>query len=137
MTTDEKTKSQPSARDKIIKHIAKEIPTNQDNAKKALDAVLDCIRESLKDGKIVRLIGFGTFSIRDKEASKGINPRTGSPIEIAAHKRLVFKAGKELKEAINPDKASKKKEGTNPPKKPEKTEAPKKALASKKPAKNK
>jgi DNA-binding protein HU-beta len=110
MTTDAKTKSQPSARDEIIKHIAKEIPTNQDNAKKALDAVLDCIRESLKDGKIVRLIGFGTFSVQDKAASTGRNPRTGEPIEIAASKRLVFKAGKDLKEAINPDKAQKKAE---------------------------
>jgi DNA-binding protein HU-beta len=110
MTTDAKTKSQPSARDDIIKLIAKEIPTNQDNAKKAFDAVLACISESLKDGKIVRLIGFGTFSVQDKAASTGRNPRTGEPIEIAASKRLVFKAGKELKEAINPDKAQKKAE---------------------------
>ena len=110
MKTDVKTKSQPSARDEIIKHIAKKIPTNQDNAKKALDAVLACISESLKDGKIVRLIGFGTFSVQDKAASTGRNPRTGEPIEIAASKRLVFKAGKELKEAINPDKAQKKAE---------------------------
>ncbi len=110
MATDAKTKSQLSARDEIIKHIAKEIPTNQDNAKKALDAVLACISESLKDGKIVRLIGFGTFSVQDKAASTGRNPRTGEPIEIAASKRLVFKVGKELKEAINPDKAQKKEE---------------------------
>jgi len=110
MATDEKTKSQYSARDEIIKHIAQEIPTNQDNAKKALDAVLDCIKESLKDGKIVRLIGFGTFSVQDKAASTGRNPRTGEPIEIAASKRLVFKAGKDLKEAINSDKTQKKEE---------------------------
>ena len=83
---------------------------NHNNAKKALDAVLACISESLKDGKIVRLIGFGTFSVQDKAASTGRNPRTGEPIEIAASKRLVFKAGKELKEAINPDKAQKKAE---------------------------
>ena len=118
MKTDVKTKSQPSARDEIIKHIAKKIPTNQDNAKKALDAVLACISESLKDGKIVRLIGFGTFSVQDKAASTGRNPRTGEPIEIAASKRLVFKAGKDLKEAINPDKAPKKAEAA--PKKTDK-----------------
>ena len=110
MTTNAKTKSQPSARNEIIKHIAKEIKINQDNAGKALDAVLACISDSLKDGKIVRLIGFGTFSVQDKAASTGRNPRTGEPIEIAASKRLVFKAGKDLKEAINPDKATKKAE---------------------------
>jgi DNA-binding protein HU-beta len=110
MTTDAKNKPQSSARDEIIKHIAKETKVNQDNAKKALDAALACISESLKDGKIVRLIGFGTFSVQDKAASTGRNPRTGEPIEIAASKRLVFKAGKELKEAINPDKAPKKAE---------------------------
>ena len=108
MTTDAKNKPQLSARDEIIKHIAKEIQTNQDNAKKALDAVLACITESLKEGKIVRMIGFGTFSVQDKAASKGKNPRTGDPIEIAAYKRPVFKAGKDLKEAINPDKVYKK-----------------------------
>ena len=102
-----KTPVQHSARDELIKSIAKEIQTNQDNAKKALDAVLSCITESLQEGKTVRVIGFGTFSVQERAASKGKNPRTGDTIEIAAYKKPVFKAGKELKEAINPDKAPK------------------------------
>ncbi len=67
----------------------------------AVDAMLDSIAGALKDGDEVRLPGFGTFSVAQRKASKGRNPRTGEPIQIPASKLPKFKAGKILKEALN------------------------------------
>ena len=56
---------------------------------------------SLKKGDEVRLVGFGTFSVAKRAATTGRNPRTGEKINIPASKQPKFKAGKELKEAVN------------------------------------
>jgi len=71
------------------------------DASKAVDAVFDCITRSLKKGQEVRLVGFGTFNVRKRAASKGRNPRTGEEIKIPASKQPKFKAGKGLKDALN------------------------------------
>ncbi len=71
------------------------------DAAKAVDSMLDAISGSLKKGKEVRLVGFGTFSVAKRAASMGRNPRTGEPIKIAASKRPKFSAGKALKDAVN------------------------------------
>jgi DNA-binding protein HU-beta len=70
-------------------------------AAKAVDSVFEAIGSALKKGDEVRLVGFGTFSVQDREASEGRNPRTGEKIQIAASKQAKFKAGKTLKEALN------------------------------------
>ena len=59
------------------------------------------ITKSLKAGNDVSLIGFGSFTVKDRPARTGRNPRTGDAIQIAACKVAGFKAGKPLKEAIN------------------------------------
>jgi DNA-binding protein HU-beta len=71
------------------------------DAAKAVDAVFDCITRSLKKGNEVRLVGFGTFNVRKRAASKGRNPRTGEELKIPASKQPKFKAGKGLKDAVN------------------------------------
>jgi DNA-binding protein HU-beta len=68
---------------------------------RAVDAVFDGITSSLKGGQEVRLVGFGTFSVAQRRASKGRNPRTGEAIDIPASKQPKFKAGKSLKDAVN------------------------------------
>jgi len=70
-------------------------------AGRALDAMIDSVTESLKKGDQVVLVGFGTFSVKDRAARTGRNPQTGQPIEIAAAKIPSFKAGKALKDALN------------------------------------
>ncbi len=70
-------------------------------AGRALDAVIETIESTLKDGDQVSLVGFGTFSVKDRAARTGRNPQTGAPIEIAAAKIPSFKAGKSLKDAVN------------------------------------
>ena len=71
------------------------------DANRAVDSVFDNISGSLKSGNEVRLVGFGTFSVADRKATTGRNPRTGETIQIAARRQAKFKAGKALKEAVN------------------------------------
>ena len=71
------------------------------DAARAVDAVLNSISEALSNGTEVRLVGFGTFSVAHRAATKGRNPRTGETIDIPASKQPKFKAGKALKDAIN------------------------------------
>ncbi|MDE0801513.1 MAG: HU family DNA-binding protein [Rhodospirillaceae bacterium] len=71
------------------------------DAGKSVDSVFDTITDSLKSGGEVRLVGFGTFSVADRRASEGRNPRTGEKIQIPASKQPKFKAGKGLKDAVN------------------------------------
>jgi len=71
------------------------------DATKAVDSVFDNITSSLRGGNEVRLIGFGTFSVANRKATTGRNPRTGETIQIPARRQAKFKAGKALKEAVN------------------------------------
>ncbi len=71
------------------------------DASKAVDSVFDNITSSLRNGNEVRLIGFGTFSVANRKATTGRNPRTGQTIQIPARRQAKFKAGKALKEAVN------------------------------------
>ena len=66
-----------------------------------VDALLEVITEALADGDSVRFTGFGTFSVTERAARTGKNPRTGEVIEIAASKSVSFKAGKSLKDKVN------------------------------------
>ena len=71
------------------------------DATKAVDSVFDTITEELKQGREVRLVGFGTFAVTRRAATTGRNPRTGEAIQIKASNQPKFKAGKALKEAVN------------------------------------
>jgi len=71
------------------------------DAAKAVDSVFDSVTDSLAGGVEVRLVGFGTFSVANRAATEGRNPRTGERIHIPASKQPKFKAGKALKDAVN------------------------------------
>ena len=85
----------------LIDAIAESADLSKASATRALDAVIDTVAGSLKDGDQVVLVGFGTFSVKDRAARTGRNPQTGAPIETAAAKIPSFKAGKALKDAVN------------------------------------
>ncbi len=85
----------------LISSVATDTGLSKADSTKAVDAVFDNIEKSLKRGDEVRLVGFGTFSVADRKASTGRNPRTGETIQIAASKQPKFKAGKGLKDAVN------------------------------------
>lgn len=67
----------------------------------AFEAVFDAITEALRAGEGAKVPGFGSFAISERAARKGRNPATGESISIKASKSVRFKAGKELKEAVN------------------------------------
>ena len=68
---------------------------------RVVDAMVASITESLQKGDDVALVGFGTFTVRDRAARTGRNPQTGKEIQIAAAKVPAFRAGKGLKDAVN------------------------------------
>lgn len=77
----------------LVKKISEKAGLSQADGKKALEATLEAIKESLAAGEAVQLIGFGTFSVAERPERQGINPLTKQPITIAAKKVAKFKAG--------------------------------------------
>ncbi|MBQ7095060.1 MAG: HU family DNA-binding protein [Clostridia bacterium] len=84
----------------LIAAVAAKANVSQKEAGEVVAAVLDEIKEALKKGDKVQLVGFGSFEVRAKAARKGKNPRTGEEITIAASKAPAFKAGKAFKDYI-------------------------------------
>ncbi len=84
----------------LIEAVANSAELSKVAAGKAVDAVVAAITNTLKSGDQVTLIGFGTFSVRDRAARTGRDPRTGKPLKIKASKTPAFKAGKVLKDAV-------------------------------------
>ena len=71
------------------------------DAAKAVDGVFDIITDTLKQGDEVRLTGFGVFVVALRAGGKGRNPQTGEEITIKPSKQPRFRAGKQLKDAVN------------------------------------
>jgi nucleoid DNA-binding protein len=87
-------------RQELTKRIATQAQLTQKKAAEVLEATLDNIRESLKQGHEVRLVGFGSFKVRRSAARKGVNPRDRKPIQVPAKDRVRFSPGKELSDAV-------------------------------------
>ncbi len=85
----------------LIENIAESADITKAAAGRALDSMIDSVSGALKAGDSVVLVGFGTFTVRDRAARTGRNPQTGEEIQIAAAKVPAFKAGKALKDAVN------------------------------------
>ncbi len=86
----------------LVSYLEKNANLTKAQAQKALETVLAGMKETLERGEEVRLIGFGTFAVQETKARDGRNPRTGETLKIKASKRATFRAGKELKETLNP-----------------------------------
>ena len=85
----------------LVEHIATEASLTKVAAAAALEAAIGGVEKALKKGDEVRLVGFGTFSVRERKAGKGRNPATGKEIKISASKNARFKPGAALKAALN------------------------------------
>ena len=85
----------------LIDKVAENADITKASANRAVDAIIEAVSDSLKSGDTVQLIGFGTFSVRERSARTGRNPQTGQEINIPAAKVPGFKAGKALKDAVN------------------------------------
>ncbi|MBM3263437.1 MAG: HU family DNA-binding protein [candidate division Zixibacteria bacterium] len=84
----------------LAAHVAQETGLSKAQADEAISAALGAIKDSLKGGGSVTLIGFGTFSVTNRAARTGRNPATGKAIKIKAKKVAKFTPGKALKEAV-------------------------------------
>ena len=84
----------------MIDAIVKKTGVTKAVAEKTLNAFVDTVIETLKDGDRVQLSGFGTFEVRERAERKGRNPSTGEEITIEASKSPAFKAGKRFKDAL-------------------------------------
>ena len=85
----------------LIDAIAETADISKAAAGRALDGMMSAVTEAMKKGDQVSLIGFGTFSVKERAARTGRNPLTGEAIQIKASKIPSFKAGKALKDAVN------------------------------------
>ena len=85
----------------LVEVIANKTNSTKKAAEASLDAIVASIKESLKKGEKVQLVGFGSFEVRKRAARKGRNPQTKEEIKIPASKAPVFKAGKALKDLVN------------------------------------
>ena len=85
----------------LIEAIAKSADISKAAAARALDATIESIKQSLKQGELVSLVGFGTFYVGKRAARNGRNPQTGATIKIDAAMVPKFRAGKGLKDAVN------------------------------------
>ena len=84
----------------LVAKIAEVAGLSKADTKKALDATVEAVKEALVAGDNVQLVGFGTYSVTERPAREGVNPRTGEKLTIAAKKVVKFKAGAELANAV-------------------------------------
>lgn len=87
----------------LVDAVAGKADLSKAAANRAVDAVFEVITDALRTGGEVRLLDFGAFTVAERAASEGHHPLTGEKIQIAASKRAKFKAGKRLKDELNPE----------------------------------
>jgi DNA-binding protein HU-beta len=85
----------------LVAAIAEKTELSKKDSEKALKAFVDVVTEELKKGEKVQLVGFGTFETSKRAAREGRNPQTGDTMPIPASIAPKFKAGKQLKDALN------------------------------------
>ena len=85
----------------LVDHVSASVNLSKADAAAALEAVMSGITKALKRGEDVRLVGFGTFAPKYREAGVGRNPKTGEKLELPASKSATFKAGQVLKDELN------------------------------------
>jgi DNA-binding protein HU-beta len=84
----------------FIKAVAERTGQSQKDVKTVIDAALDVIADTLKEGQKVTLTGFGTFEVRERQAREGVNPQTREKINIPATKTPGFSASSTLKDMV-------------------------------------
>ncbi len=84
----------------LVHYVADRLETSQDGAKDLIEVVLGGIVKGLREDHSVMLSGFGTFQVKPRKARPGRNPQTGETIRIEAGRRVGFRVGKNLRNAI-------------------------------------
>ncbi len=87
-------------KDELIEKISRKTGQSMKATGDTIGAFVEVVTESLAEGKPVKMLGFGTFEIRERAATHGVNPQTHEKIEIPARRVVAFKAGSLLKGAV-------------------------------------
>ncbi|MGL5020532.1 MAG: HU family DNA-binding protein [Mycoplasmatales bacterium] len=85
----------------LIAAIAEATGLTKKDSEKAVEAFLETVKDEVKKGNKVSLLGFGNFEPKTNSARKGINPATKQPIDIKASNSVKFKVGKGFKDSLN------------------------------------
>lgn len=88
-------------KNELIAFIAEQANLTKDDAANAINAFTEAVTITLAEKGTVSLVGFGSFSVTERAAREGRNPRTGETIKIAASTLPKFKAGNALRDAVN------------------------------------
>lgn len=89
-------------RTELVDALAEKTGLKKMDAQAALDALVDIVAMELSKGQEVRITGFGIFDVAQRKAREARNPRTGEAVKVPASRRPRFKAGKQLKDALQP-----------------------------------
>jgi DNA-binding protein HU-beta len=84
----------------IINQVSKAADITRVKAVIAVEAVLDAMKESMRQGKRIELRGFGVFQVKPRKKGIGRNPRTGREVRIPPGRTIRFKPGKNFKDLI-------------------------------------
>lgn len=85
----------------LVEEVARAAELTKKDSEVIVDEVFKNIIQALNRGEKIELRGFGSFRVRQRDARRGRNPKTGEPVDIPAKSVPYFKPGKELKELIN------------------------------------
>ncbi len=85
----------------LIAAVAEKSSLSKKDTEKFLDAMIDTIKDTVKVGGSLTLVGFGKFEAKKRAARIGRNPRTGEAVRILERRAVSFKAGKALMEHLN------------------------------------
>ena len=85
----------------LVEAVAEKAGLTKADATRAIEALFDTVKTAMVKGERVAIPGFGTFSVGERAAREGRNPRTGATVQIAARKAVTFKAGSALKDTVN------------------------------------
>ena len=88
-------------KNELIEELSDKTGFTKSDTKKFIDKYVEVVSKTLKKGKDVQLVGFGTFKVTKRKARVGRNPQTGKELKIPAKKVPAFRAGKALKDAVN------------------------------------
>jgi DNA-binding protein HU-beta len=88
-------------KNELVSSVAEKTELSRQQAGAAIDAVFEVMQSAMSKGDDIRLVGFGTFSVSHRAASKGRNPSTGAEVDIPARNVARFTPGKALKDAVN------------------------------------
>ncbi len=84
----------------LIEAVASELGGSKASANRAVNAVISSIARGIKKDRAVTLVGFGTFSKRNRPARAGRNPATGEPMTIKPSKTVGFRPSRSLKKRV-------------------------------------